>query len=135
MFRIRRIGTKPKTGLILFISGAIVCIMLDLIGVTSITTESVFNTPIECSVPSFIILPAVYILLGIIIGLTAKNPYNAAFYGACIGQCQMLFPIIAFLVLHTGHGFDVLWRSICGLPLSTSFSGIAFWLRKLISKK
>ena len=133
--KIRTIGTKSRTGLILFLSGALICITLDLIGVTSITVQSVFDTPIVCPIPSYIMLPFTYLFLGVIVGLISKNGYNAAFYGACIGQCQMLFPIIACFIMQTGSSFDVLWRSLCGLPLSTSFSGIAFYLKKLITKK
>lgn len=135
MNNLLKIRTRPKVCLILFILGAVLCIVLDILGVTSITIKSVFNSPIDLPVPSWVILPLTYIILGAVTGILSKRPYDAAFYGACLGQCQTLLPIIAFyFILHTGNEFEMFWRALCGIPLSASFAGIAFYTKRLITK-
>lgn len=125
--------TSQRFSLILFISGGLLSVILDLLGIGSVTPQAVFNTPVNIPVPDFIAVPAVFAAAGIIVGLVSKTQAAAVIYGIAAGQCQFFLPLIVYLfILHSGTPFDVMWRSLCGLPLTTAFSGIAFSIKTLV---
>lgn len=131
--RMPRISSSQKISLLLFISGAMFSIVLDIIGITPFSTKSFFNSPMNISSYTCIVLPLTYIIIGAVIGIASKNTPSAAIYGACFGQCQTLLPLIAFyLITHTGTDFEIWWRALCGIPLSASFAGISFSVKALI---
>ncbi|MGN1456324.1 MAG: hypothetical protein ACI4XP_00065 [Acutalibacteraceae bacterium] len=133
---IPRIKTKAFICLILFISGAIISVVLDIIGITSISTESVLNSSIHLPDFAQYLLPVVFIAAGLITGMVSKNNTDAVIYGLCVGQCQTLLPLIAFyFILHTGTDFEIWCRALCGLPLTASFAGIGFSLKSLLKNR
>lgn len=134
--KIPRIKTKAFICLILFILGAIISVALDMIGITSISTEPVFSFAL--SMPDFAqyLLPVVFIIAGLVTGLLSKNNTDAVIYGSCIGQCQTLLPLIAFyFILHNGTDFEIWCRALCGLPVTAAFAGIGFSLKALIKSR
>lgn len=130
---ISRMRTNQKLSLILFVVGAGISVILDIFGVTSLSTEAIFYSTLHLQVSTFVVLPIAFAISGLIIGLLSKSTFSATIYGACFGQCQTLFPLIAFyFVLHKGTDFEIWWRALCGIPLSMAFSGAAFSAKVLL---
>lgn len=130
------IRSKPQICLLLFITGGILCVLLDIIGVRSVSTESLMHSTISFPLPVYIMLPLTYIISGILIGSFSKNTYDAVIYGASFGQCQFLLPLVMYyFFFHDGTYFDIWWRALCGIVLAASFSGAAFEVKKLIKGK
>lgn len=130
------IRSKPKICLWLFVTGGMLCVLLDIIGVSSISTESLMHSTINFPLPVYIMLPLTYIIAGVLIGVFSKNTYDAVIYGASIGQCQFLLPLIMYYCfIHNGTYFDIWWRALCGIVLAASFSGAAFEIKKLVKSK
>lgn len=130
------IRAKPQICLLLFVTGGITCVLLDILGVNSISTVSLMNSPIDFPLPVYIMLPLTYIIIGVFIGIFSKSTYDAVIYGASVGQCQFLLPLIMYyFFLHNETYFDIWWRSLCGIVLAASFSGAAFEIKKLIKDK
>ncbi len=132
-FDLSEIRTKPQMCLIFFIIGGIVCVILDLLGVSSISDKTLLRSSVEFPLPVQIIIPVIYIAFGIMIGLFSICAADAAIYGACVGQCQFLLPIVIhYLFLHNGSDFDIWWRALCGPILALSFAGAVFNIKKLL---
>lgn len=134
--KIPRVKAKQFTSLILFISGAVISMLLDIIGITSISTISLFNSPIN--LPDFMqyLLPVVFMVAGFITGMLSKTNADSIIYGSCIGQCQTLLPLIVFyFILHKGSALEIWCRALCGIPLTASFAGIGFSVKKLIKNR
>lgn len=134
--RIPRVRAKQFTGLMLFVFGAIISMVLDIIGMTSISTVSVFNSPIYLPDYAQYFLPFIFIIMGFIAGIMSKTNADAVIYGACIGQCQTLLPLVAFyFILHKGTAFEIWCRALCGLPLTACFAGVGFSVKKLVKNR
>lgn len=130
------IRAKPQMCLILFIIGGIACVILDLLGVSSISDETLLRSSVEFPLPAQVMLPVTYIALGAVIGLFSGRLTDAAIYGACLGQCQFILPIVIYyLFLHSGTAFEIWWRALCGPVLALSFAGISFSIKNLLKGK
>lgn len=117
----------------LFVLGAFVSLVLDILGVMPLSTVSVLGSNIHVSNLEYFALPAVYIVGGIIIGLVSKSNGASCIYAACFGQCQTILPlIIYYFILHEGAPLDIWLRAISGMFLSVPFAGIAFSIKTLI---
>lgn len=117
----------------LFVLGAFVSLALDILGIMPLSTVSVLGSNIHVSNLEYFVLPAVYIIGGIIIGAVSKNNGSACIYAACFGQCQTILPlIIYYFILHEGTPLDIWLRAISGMFLSVPFAGIAFSIKTLI---
>lgn len=130
-----KIKARPWICLLLFAAGAALCLLLDLCGVPSISTEPILQRSFTVSVSAWLIVPACYAAAGIIIGALSKDTIRALIYGAALGQCQFLIPLIAFYGFHLGgEAADIWWRAICGTLCAVTFAGIASAIRQAIIK-
>lgn len=130
-----KIKARPAICLLLFATGAILCLLLDFLGIPSVSSEPILNSPIHLSLPVWLMLPLTYALAGIVIGLLSRSSLNAAIYGACIGQCQLIIPLVAhYAVLHTSSDLDAWWKALCGIVFALSFAGLSASLRQLLHK-
>ncbi len=127
-----RIILKQKLCMLLFAAGIVISLICDLAGIGAVAPGLVFDSSVKIPVPDYIIVPAVYAAASVIVGLATKRRWNAPIYGACLGQAQLLLPIILFFVLHQGNAFDIFWRSMCGLPLTACISGAAYSVKQLV---
>lgn len=124
---------NPMVSAVLFVFGAVFCLMLDIIGIMPLAPKSVLNSPLNFSQYTIFVLPLAYIVMGIVVGIVSKTSVKASIYGASVGQCQTILPlIIYYFILHEGAGFEIWLRAFCGLPLSLSFAGIAFSVKSLL---
>lgn len=124
---------KPLNCALIFFLGAFVSLVLDILGVMPLSTVSVLGSDIHVSSIDYFILPATYIVGGIIIGLVSKSNGSSCIYAACFGQCQTILPlIIYYLVLHKGTPMDIWLRAVSGVFLSVPFAGIAFSIKTLV---
>lgn len=127
---------NPMVSAVLFVFGAVFCLMLDIIGIMPLAPKSVLNSSLDFSQHTVVVLPLAYIVIGIIVGLVSKTSAKATIYGASVGQCQTILPlIIYYFILHEGTGVEIWLRAFCGLPLSMSFAGIAFSIKSLLKNK
>ncbi len=127
-----RIILKQKLCLLLFAAGIVMSLIFDLVGIGAVAPGLVFDSSVKFPLPDHIIVPAVYSAAAVIVGLATKRKGNSPIYGACLGQAQLLLPIILFFVLHEGNAFGILWRSLCGLPLTACISGAAYSVKQLV---
>ena len=123
-----------KKCLILFAAGGLNCVLLDLIGVGSAVSARLFRTPMDFPLPDVIVLPLFYTAAGIIVGLLAKRVFEALSFGACFGQCQFLLPAIMYMITGSGEPMDIVWRTLCGIPLTAAAAFISFTIKRLIRK-
>lgn len=127
-----KIPKSINCGLIFFL-GAFVSLTLDILGITPFANVSILGSNIHISDFGYLILPAVYIIGGIIIGLVSKTNGASCIYSACFGQFQTLLPIILYyFVIHDGEPLDIWLRAISGMFISVPFAGIAFSVKSLI---
>ncbi len=131
--RISGIRANQRNCLIFFMVGGLLCVILDVIGIGAVTPAMLFHTPVTIPLPDYIAVPTVFAIAGAILGIGTKRQPAALFYGACIGQCQFILPLILYyFILHRGTDFDAWWRAFCGLPLTTAFSGIGYSVKALL---
>lgn len=131
--RISGIRANQRNCLIFFMVGGILCVILDVIGIGAVTPAMLFHTSVTISLTEYIAVPVVFAIAGAVMGIGTKRQPAALFYGACIGQCQFLLPLILYyLILHSGSDFDAWWRALCGLPLTTAFAGIGYSIKTLL---
>ncbi len=132
-----RIIVNRKAALILFIIGLMLCVLPELIGVSAVAAKPFLHSLTEIPVPDMLVLPLIFGIPAAMIGFCTKRKYNAAIYGACLGQCQFLLPfILYFLLTPDADALEVFWRMCCGMPLTASVAGAVYTLRQLkISKK
>ncbi len=130
--RLPRLILNQKLCLILFAAGAAVSVILELLGIKAMTTADFIPAAAHLQVSPYIALPVVYAVAAAAAGFMTKRNGNAPVYGACLGQFQLLMPIILLFILRDGSAFDAIWRSLCGLPLTASVAGAAYSIKKLI---
>lgn len=129
------IRTKPQICLALFAAGGALCVVMELLGFNVLSDHVLINGVNAASLPVPLILMIVYGVSGAVIGLLSKSVIDAAVYGACLGQCQLLLPLILYYaVLHSGTVLDIWVRALCGIFLSFSMAGAFFSIKKLIRK-
>ncbi len=120
-----------KLCLALFAVGALLCLALELCGVAAATPRMLFGRTADFPVPDAAIVAAVYAAAAVVTGAMSKrSTVNAVIYGACLGQCQLLLPMILTVTLYRADSADVLWRSLCGMPLTACAAGAVFSVKK-----
>ena len=130
------IRTKPQICLALFAAGGVVCVVMELLGICVLSDHVLISGVNALSLPAPLMLMLVYGVFGAVIGLLSKSVIDAVVYGACLGQCQLLLPLILYYAfLHSGTPFDIWSRALCGIIFSLSMAGAFFSLKKLIVKK
>ena len=128
-----RIILKRKAALALFIMGAVFCVLPEIFGISAVAAKPFLRPLTEIPVPDKVFLPLLFGIPAVITGLFTKRTYNAAIYGACIGQCQFLLPfLLYFLMTPDGDALEIVWRMCCGLPLTASLAGAAYSVKTLI---
>lgn len=129
----RQINASPRMCLMLAATGGMLCVMMDILGITSISDKLVLNSTVEFPFPVYIVLPFVSVVSAIIVGISCRKNGTAPIYGASIGQFQFFLPLIYhYIIDHSGSDFSIWWRALCGIPLTAAFSGIAFSIKILI---
>lgn len=130
-----KIKARPQICLLLFAAGAALCLMLDLCGVPSVSAEPILQKSFTSELPAWIIVPGAYAAGGTVIGALSKDTIRALIYGAALGQCQFLIPLIAFYGLHLGGEVtDIWWRALCGTVCAVVFSGIVSAIKQAVIK-
>lgn len=129
------IRTKPQICLALFAAGGVLCVVMELLGLNVLSDHVLISGANAMSLPVPLTLMLVYGVFGAVIGMLSKSVIDAAVYGACLGQCQLLLPIILYYAfLHSSTPFDIWVRALCGILLSLSMAGAFFSIKKLIRK-
>ncbi len=131
-----RIKLKRNLALALFILGAAFCVLPELAGIGMVSAKPFIKSIVDIPLPDMALVPLLYCIPSVIIGLCTKRNYNAAIYGACLGQCQLLLPFILFFLLTPdGDALEALWRIFCGIPLTASIAGAVYSVKKLLLSK
>ena len=129
-----KMKASPKICLLLFGMGIVYCIGLDMLGVGTLTPRPVSGF-LALPVPDYIILPALYFITAFVVGLLSKRRLDAIIYAASLGQIQLFMPfLLEVLFFHTGSTIEIMWRMLCGLPLTFLASVIAFSIKSLFKK-
>lgn len=124
---------NQKLCLLLFAAGVAISVAADLLGISAVTVEPVFGKQI-IPVDPVILTACIYAAGGIITGIMTKRRGNAPFYGASLGQCQFLLPAIMYMITGSGEPMDIVWRTLCGIPLTAAAAFISFTIKRLIRK-
>ena len=126
---IYKIKARAPICLLLFALGGICCLALDLLGIPSISTEPLLNSPLHIPIPVWAGLIAAYSAAGLVIGFLCKNRLTAVIYGACFSQCQFLLP----LIFHSGTFAEVIGRSVLIPVITICLAGGAASIRLIVS--
>lgn len=124
---------KSTTCAIFFVLGAAISLVLDFFGFTPLANVSGFNSPIQLFNGAVFLVPVIFLICGILIGLfTKKSKISAIIYAACLGQCQTILPPILFYFVFNaqlGTFFEVVLRSFCGIVMTVPSAAMVFEMK------
>lgn len=135
LFDYSKMKARPSICLLLFAAGGGLGVTADMLGVGSFTVEPVLGL-VSLPLPDPLILAGVFAAAALIVGALSKRQLDALIYGASLGQCQFLLPFfIGVCFMQSEDGFGIIWRCLCGLPLTLIFSAIGFRLGSLLRSR
>lgn len=132
---------KSTTCAVFFLLGGAISLILDFFGFTPLSTVSGFNSTIQLFDGAVFLVPVVFLICGILIGLfTKRSELSAILYAACLSQCQTILPpILYFFVFNTQQGslLDVLLRMFSGIVMTVPSAVLVYDMKTLsrIKKK
>lgn len=116
---------------IFFFAGIATSLLLDLLGATPLSTVSVLGS--EINILNFWFVPIIFAVIGVFIGIFAKQSMWASVYAACFGQLQMWLPIVIYyFITHEGTPLDIWLRALGGILPCVIFAGISSSIKTLI---
>ena len=134
--QISRIHANQKKTLVFFIIGAALCVLLEFIGVNSLSVEELVTPLFDIPLPDIIAIFIVYTILGISAGIASRIKYESVFLGLSAGQCQFLLPVIIYFI--TKQSSDVFMLCVCslvGIPYVACISFMIFGIKYFFKHK